>query len=268
MKIAVVGKGGVGKTLIAGTLARFFAKNFKVLAIDNDPSMNLIYSLGMDPKLRNEITPISQMEKLIEERTNLGANITGTGETIYNINPKVSDIPDKFKVQGPDNIQLLVLGSVENPSSGCFCSANALVRTILSDLILNRDEVIIIDFEAGLEHLGRGTARGIDTMLIVTAPYKKSMDLSEKILSLTRKMGIKKIFLIGNMVNNQKANEIINIWAEKHELDVIGFIPRDENVAEAEMMGYAPFDKIPNSEGVKALKNIYIKLKEYYVGSD
>ena len=154
LKIGVAGKGGSGKTLITGILSRFFAQSFKIIAIDNDPSMNLIYSLGMDPSLREKITPIAHMTKLIMERT----TIVGGGTAIYKANPHVSDIPDRFKIKGPDNLELLVLGTVEQPASGCLCAPNVLVRSIISDLILNRNEIVIIDFEAGIEHLGRGTA--------------------------------------------------------------------------------------------------------------
>ena len=264
MKIAVVGKGGVGKTLVAGTLARYFAKDFEVLAIDNDPSMNLIYSLGMDPSLRDKIIPISEMDKLVEERT----MISGADSGIYNANPHVSDIPDKFKIRGPDNLQILVLGTIDNPSTGCLCSANVLVRTILADLILNRNEVVIIDFEAGLEHLGRGTAKGIDTMLIVTGPYRKSLDLSEKILKLSRKMNIKKNFLIGNMVTGDKSTSIIQKWAEKNDIEIIGMVPHDPQIADCELDGRTPYDSIPNSNGMKELKNIHRKLKSHFINSE
>ncbi|TFF89602.1 MAG: carbon monoxide dehydrogenase, partial [Promethearchaeota archaeon] len=155
MKIAVSGKGGVGKTLIAGTLARLFAKDgYNVLAIDNDSAMNLSYTLGIKKETKDNIVPISEMKKLIEERV----VVQGGGSGVYNINPQVSDIPDKYKVSGPDGLQLLVLGSIEEPSTGCLCPENALIRTLLYNLFVKRDEVVIVDFEAGLEHLGRGTA--------------------------------------------------------------------------------------------------------------
>ncbi|MHA1728987.1 MAG: nucleotide-binding protein [Promethearchaeota archaeon] len=266
MKLAVVGKGGVGKTFISGTLARFFAEEFEVLAVDNDPSMNLIYSLGMDPELRKKITPISSMTRLIKERTSLGDDVPGIGDGIYNANPKVSDIPDRYKLHGPDNLQLLVLGTIENPSTGCLCPGNVLIRTLLYELILKRKEVVIIDFEAGLEHLGRGTAKGIDTMLIITAAYRKSLDLSEKVLNLANKMGIKKIYLIGNMISNKKSEQLVQNWAKEHGIDILGMIPLDENIANCELEGLAPFDSVRyDSKALKKIKDIYRKLKEYYV---
>ena len=159
----------------------------------------------------------------------------------------------------------MVLGTIEKSNSGCLCRANVLVRTLLADLILNRDEVVIIDFEAGLEHLGRGTSKGIDTMLIVTGPYKKSLDLSEKIVKLTNKMNFKKTFLVGNMIRNEKTEKIINDWASDHNIDVIGMIPHDEAIIESELEGESPFDAKPDSKAINVIKQIYRKLKEYYV---
>jgi CO dehydrogenase maturation factor len=204
------------------------------------------------------------MDKLVEERT----IIAGAGSGVYNANPHVSDIPDRFKIRGPDNLQLLVLGTIEDPSTGCLCTANVFIRTILADLILNRNEVVIIDFEAGLEHLGRGTAKGIDTMLIVTGPYRKSLDLSEKILKLSRKMKIKKNFLIGNMVTGDKSRSLIQKWAEEHEIEIIGMVPHDQKISECELDGMAPYDSIPNSNGMKELKNIHRKLKSHFINTE
>jgi CO dehydrogenase maturation factor len=264
LKIGIAGKGGSGKTLITGILARFFAQNFKVLAIDNDPSMNLIYSIGMDPNLRETITPIAHMTKLIMERT----TIEGGGTAIYKANPHVSDIPDRFKIRGPDNLELLVLGTVEQPSSGCLCAPNVLVRSILSDLILNRDEIVIIDFEAGIEHLGRGTAKSLDVLLIVTGAYQKSLDLSQKILNLARGLGIKKSFLIGNMIEDTESEVLITKWSKENTIELIGLIPRDKAILQCEQKGRSPFDTLTvASPSIQKIRDIYRRLKEYYINT-
>lgn len=259
MKIAVSGKGGVGKTLTAGTLARLFAKdNYKVLAIDNDSAMNLSYTLGINNDVKKNIVPISEMKKIIEERV----VIKDGGSGVYNINPKVADIPDKYKVTGPDGLQLLVLGSIEEPSTGCLCPENALIRTLLYNLFVKRDEVIIVDFEAGLEHLGRGTAKGIDVMLVVTEPSQKSLDLSAKIIKLSKKLGIVNIFLIVNKLIDDSQLEFINKRVEEWEIPLYHSIPYDREIGKADLEGASPIDYNPESEAVRSIKSLYGKLKE------
>ena len=259
MKIAVSGKGGVGKTLVAGILARLFAKDgFKVLAIDNDSAMNLSYTLGIDTETKSKIIPISEMKKLIEERT----TVEGAGPGVYNITPEVNDIPDRFKVSGPDGLQLLVLGSVEEPLSGCLCPENALIRTLLYNLFVKRDEVVIVDFEAGLEHLGRGTAKGIDVMLVITEPSQKSLDLCAKIIELSKKLGIINIYLIANKIFDDSQLKSINQRINEWEVPLYHSIPFDSEIGNADLKGISPIDFNPDSKGVQAIKNLYLELKQ------
>jgi len=259
MKIAVAGKGGVGKTLIAGTLARMFAKDgFSVLAIDNDSAMNLSYTLGIDADIKEKIVPISEMKKMIEERT----TVSGGGLGVYNINPEVSDIPDRFKVSGPDGLQLLVLGSIEKPATGCLCPENALIRTLLYNLLVKRNEVIIVDFEAGLEHLGRGTAKGIDIMLVITEPSQKSLDLCSKIINLSKKLGVINIFLIANKIIDDSQVEAIHKRISGWEVPLYHTVPFDSDVGKADLNGISPIDFNSNSKAINSLKNLYVKLKK------
>ncbi len=259
MKIAVSGKGGVGKTSIAGSLARLFAKDgFKVLAIDNDSAMNLSYTLGIAPEIKKKLVPISEMKDLVNERV----NVPGAPSGVYNITPEVSDIPDKYKVEGPDGLQLLVLGSIEEPATGCLCPQNALIRTLLYNLFIKRDEVVVVDFEAGLEHLGRGTAKGIDVMLVITEPSQKSLDLCIKIIDLSKKMGIVNIYLIANKITSEDQLTIINKRIKDWEVPLYHSIPFDSSIGEADLSGNSPLDYSPNSKAMLAVKGLYSKLKD------
>ncbi len=257
MKIAVSGKGGVGKTLVAGTLARLFAKNgYNVLAIDNDSAMNLSYTLGISNDIKKKIVPISEMKSLIKERVTLN----GVGPGVYNINPKVSDIPDKYKVSGPDGVKLLVIGSIEEPSTGCLCPENALIRTLLYNLFVKRDEIIIVDFEAGLEHMGRGTAKGIDVMLVITEPSLKSLELCSKIIQLSKKLGIINIYLIANKIINNSQLDVINQKIKNWEVPLYQKIPHDIEIGKADLKGISPIDFNPNSIAIRAIISLYNKL--------
>lgn len=259
MKIAVSGKGGVGKTLVAGTLSRLFAQDgYNVLAIDNDSAMNLSYTLGIDPEVKKEIVPISEMKDLVKERT----EVKGGGAGVYNITPRVSDIPDKYKVSGPDGLELLVLGGIEEPATGCLCPENALIRTLLHNLFVERDEVVIVDFEAGLEHLGRGTAKGIDVMLVITEPSQKSLDLSKKIIKLSKKLGIINIYLVANKIIDDSQEEIINERIEEWEVPLYHTIPYDKEIGNADLKGDPPIDYNSDSRAVRSIKTLYLKLKQ------
>ncbi|MFW9772797.1 MAG: AAA family ATPase [Candidatus Heimdallarchaeota archaeon] len=259
MKIAVSGKGGVGKTLVAGTLARLFAKDgYKVLAIDNDSAMNLSMTLGIDLETKKNIVPISEMKQMIEERT----IVPGAGPGVYNINPEVSDIPDRFKVSGPDGLQLLVLGGIEEPATGCLCPENALIRTLLYNLFVKRDEVIIVDFEAGLEHLGRGTAKGIDVMLVITEPSQKSLDLCSKIISLSKKLGVINIYLIANKVIDDTQIDTIRRIIDNWEIPLYHTIPFDSEIGKADLNGISPLDFNSNSDAINSINILYRKLKK------
>ncbi|MHA1693936.1 MAG: nucleotide-binding protein [Candidatus Helarchaeota archaeon] len=250
-KIAIVGKGGVGKTTIAGTLSRLFARNgYRVIAIDADPSMNLSTAIGISNEDLKKIKPISEQKKIIEERA-------GTQGGVFVLNPKVDDLPDKFQVIGPDGVRLLVMGTVQTPASGCMCPDNALIRALIYHLILETKDVVILDMVAGIEHLGRGTAKAVDAMIIVVEPGNRSIVLAKTIRDLASELGIKKIFLVGNKISSDFELNFIKNKAKELGIEVLSNIPLDQKIKEADLKSIAPIDNDENSKGIEVIKYLY-----------
>ncbi|MFC1669726.1 AAA family ATPase [Spirochaetota bacterium] len=229
MKLAVTGKGGVGKTTISALLIQHFAgKGRNVIAVDADPDANLSSALGFEGA--HSIVPIAEMEKLIEERT--GAK-PGDSGSFFKINPKVDDLPEKLSFV-KDNIRLMVMGKGPK-SGGCYCPESALLKSLISHLVFYEDDVVVMDMEAGIEHLGRGTASAVDVFIIVVEPGKRSLETAESIRKLASQLGIKKVVVVGNKIRGEKDEVFIkeNIpWA-----DLIGFIPYDQNFIDADIKG-------------------------------
>jgi CO dehydrogenase maturation factor len=195
LKIAVTGKGGVGKTTVAAMLAHLAAReDFRVLAVDADPDANLAAALGIPRDERERIVPLSERRALIEERT--GARIREYGQ-IFKLNPRVSDIAETESTRFR-GISLLVLGAIERGLSGCACPESVLLRAMLADLILYKEECVIVDMEAGLEHLGRGTAQGVDLMLIVAEPSRRAVETAASIRRMAGEIGVKRVAVLGN----------------------------------------------------------------------
>jgi CO dehydrogenase maturation factor len=200
MKIAVTGKGGVGKTTISALLGYIFSsEGRKVIAVDADPDANLAQALGVSKPQIEKIKPIAEMEDLIEERT--GAK-PGASGGIFKINPQVDDIPNGFGYRA-NGIILLVMGKSKTASSGCYCPENTLLRRLLKHLITERDEIVIVDMEAGIEHLTRGTAEGVDAFIVVVEPGQRSLQTASAVKKLAQELGIKKVFVIGNKIRSE-----------------------------------------------------------------
>ena len=228
MKIAISGKGGVGKTLLASLLAGMFSDaGYSVIAIDADPDANLAASLGF-PDAAN-ITPISEMKELIAERTETGAGKSGA---YFKINPRVDDIPEKYSVKH-GNIRLLRMGQVKRGGSGCYCSENALLAALLAHLLIARDEVVILDMAAGIEHLGRGTAKAVDKLIVVVEPSRASIETTYRIKKLAKDIGLMNIALVGNKLNNQSEKEFLTSGLKGFYF--LGFIPYDAAIIDAEI---------------------------------
>jgi CO dehydrogenase maturation factor len=248
MKIAISGKGGVGKTLLASLLSKIFAESgYSVIAIDADPDANLAATLGFPSP--EEITPISEMADLIEERT--GAR-PGQSAPYFKLNPKVDDIPDKY-AHKLDGIRLMMMGRVKRGGSGCYCPESALLQSLMGHLLLARDEVVIMDMEAGIEHLGRGTARAVDKLIVVVEPGRRSIETAMSIRDLAAEIGLQNIAVVANKVRNQSDRDFLT--SNLPGFDFLGFIPYDQAILEADQANLPPLD---SSEQLKsAVAEIY-----------
>jgi len=255
LKVAVAGKGGVGKTLVAGALAYFLTeKGFKVLAIDADSSPNLALTLGIPSQQAVKIVPISENQELIRAKT-------GTPyPDVYRLSFTVDDIVKDFAVKSPFDVNLLVMGTIRAAGEGCTCTANALVRSLLRHLIVERDEAVVMDMEAGVEHMGRGTAKHVDTMLIITDSSLKSLETAKKINTLATEAGIRRIFLVGNKIVEKDEGEAIKRFASGNNLVLLDLIPFDEQILKADREGETPLNHAQSSAGLRVVGRICDKL--------
>ena len=231
MKLAITGKGGTGKTTIAGILAHYYKNDgYKVLAVDADPDANLASAIGIPAEKASSIIPISEQRKLIKERT--GANPGQFGQ-LFKMNPTVHDIPDEFCIDY-QGIKLLVMGAIRKGGSGCACPENVLLRSLLSEIILNRDEVIIVDMEAGIEHLGRATAGSIDKMIIIVEPGSRSISTSKTIMRMAKEIDIQSFGIVGNKIQDEKQKDwIIKQFSQDQ---ILGMISYHEIIRDADLL--------------------------------
>jgi CO dehydrogenase maturation factor len=251
MKLAISGKGGVGKTLLSALLVREFARQgFAVLAIDADPDTNLASALGFPHP--DEIIPISAMKDLIEERTGTGSGQSGA---FFKLNPRVDDIPEKY-ARNMDNIRLMVMGRMKPGGSGCYCAENSLLQALLAHLLIARNEVVILDMAAGIEHLGRATAKAVDKFIIVVEPGRKSIETARHIRQLARDIGVTNIAAVGNKVRRQSDRDFLT--ANLPDFEFLGFIPYDPAIIDAEVAGGRPGEASPAV--AEEVKRIYLKL--------
>lgn len=247
MKLAVTGKGGVGKTTIVAGLARVLAlRGQKVLAIDADPASNLALALGFSKDQR--LTPISEMKELIEERTEAKSGSMGG---FFKINPRVDDLPEKYTLE-KDGIRLMVMGTVQKGGGGCVCPENVMVKTLVAHLLLGRGEVVILDMEAGVEHLGRATAKAVDKLIVVVEPGQRSLEVAQKIRQLAGDIGLHNIGLVGNKIRGESDRQFL--LSRMAGFPFLGFIPYDLRVVEADLEGRPPYGE--NPDFLKAIEKI------------
>jgi len=239
MKLAITGKGGVGKTTLSALLAQVYAdRGRNVLAVDADPSPCLAGALGFPDELRQKLEPISEMDELIYERT--GAK-PGTIGGFFTLNPRVDDIPERFSVMHR-NVRLLEMGAVDIGGSGCICPESAMLKTLFTHLLFRKEDVLILDMYAGVEHLGRATVDFVDAMIVVVEPTRRSLGTAGQIKKLANDIGLTKLWLVGNKVRNEQ--EALFLENETPGLPLLGMLPADMGVQEADRLGIAVYDHV------------------------
>ena len=232
MKIGISGKGGVGKSTLAGALALLLARQGQtVLAVDADPDANLASALGISADEQKNIIPISEQKALIEERT--GAEVKKYGQ-IFKLNPDVSDIADHYAYQH-DGVALLVLGAVETGGGGCACPESVLLRTLVSDMVLYKDQTLIMDMEAGVEHLGRATAGGVDAMIVVVEPGQRAIDCAFRVQRMAGEIGLTNILIVANQVSSGDDEKFLR--ESLSGLPLLGCITWSEDIRQADRDG-------------------------------
>jgi CO dehydrogenase maturation factor len=251
MKVAITGKGGVGKTLLAAFLSRTFAASgYQVIAIDADPDANLAATLGYPHP--EQMTPISELNDLIEERVGVRP---GTSGSFFKLNPRVDDLPEKYSVK-LDGIRIMAMGRIKRGGTGCYCPEGALLQALVSHLLLGRDEVVILDMEAGIEHLSRGTARAVDKLIIVVEPGRRSLETAQTIKTLAYDLGMKNIAAVGNKIRSKADREFIA--SNLPDTEILGFIDYDPAINDADLANRSLFNASPAT--AKAVASIYDKL--------
>ena len=242
MKIAITGKGGVGKTTLAALLAQAYADGGKqVLAVDADPSPCLAGALGFPGELRERLHPIAEMDELIEERTGAKPGMVGG---FFTLNPRVDDIPERFAVQHR-GVRLLEMGSVELGGSGCICPESAMLKTLFTHLLFREDDVLILDMYAGVEHLGRATVDFVDAMLIVAEPTRRSLGTALQIKKLAQDLGLQRLYLVGSKVRDEDDLAFLQTESiSRVGLPMLGYLPADPAVQDADRLGLPVYEQV------------------------
>jgi len=241
MKLAICGKGGVGKSTIAALLCEaLLEQGFQVLAIDADPSPHLARLLGFAGA--EEVVPLAEMKELLAARAEKDG-------PFYSLNPKVDDLPEKFMLHR-DGLKLMVLGAVREAGGGCSCPEQTVLRRLLSLLLLQSKEAVVVDMEAGVEHFGRATVSAIDAVLVVVQPYRGSLETAKQIERMAKDLRISNIYFIGNQVNTPEDEEFLN---KELGTPLLLSFPRDEEILRLERAGL-PLKKARGKSREVALK--------------
>ncbi len=258
MKLAITGKGGVGKTTIASLLARIYAEDGKkVIAIDANPDANLGAALGFSAEEMAHVKPIAEMKELIEERTGVAPGNVGS---FFKANPKVDDIPDRFGIR-KGGVTFLMMGGVKKGGGGCLCPESVLIKSLVSHLVLARSEIVIIDMDAGVENLGRGTARAVNAFIIVVEPGQRSFQTARAVRKLAIDLGVTRSYIVGSKCRNDEDRRFIT--DNLSDFEVLGFVSFDSDLFLADRSGISVFDAAPHA--VAEVKQIKDKLDQLMI---
>lgn len=244
-RIAVAGKGGSGKTTISSTLVRLAGRQFgHVLAVDGDPNPNLARALGLThddwPLLPPSIMAFDEID----------------GKRVARLSQPLEEILAAHAVPGPDGVRLIALGEVDAPGKGCLCSRHAIVREIVGAAIEQANEPIVVDMEASLEHMRRGTVKHVDTLLVVTEPYYRALESAGRLVRLAKEMGLTGIYGVANKVRSSAEEEVIRNYFAVLEIPLIAVIPFDDSVTASDNAGISALDHNPEAPSMIAVRQL------------
>ncbi len=251
MKVAIAGKGGTGKTTISGILARELARSGrKVLAVDADSNPNLDAIVGLPPERGREMAAIPR--ELLER-------VEENGDSRLVLTRPLDEVLEEYGSLGPDGVRMVVMGRVAHGGKGCMCSAHATVRGLVGELVRHRPgngEDVVLDMEAGLEHLSRGTGRYVDGMLAAIEPYYRSLETGKRVAELADELGVRRVYAVANKIRDDADREAVDDFCDRNGLEVLARIPYDRSLIEAEREGKAPLDYDADAPAVSAIREM------------